>query len=578
MKKLIFLILILFLLSPLTVQAYKVYGRDLTYIENEADYSNLTRFGIDKNGYSQSRSFLWKVDMYLPEETFIYAQPYAKMVFRIRNATAPFLVPEGAEFDGMQNYPAVGGYRTVSGVKDLDIDEYRPMWSVGGNSMASPPQQNTISINKGRWQKLTIHVPEKLVLKKIGDAERKKEVYKIDDHTYFFSHTELPAVVYYDPVLKSKIQKAIIIIFILSIIFLFTLTKFIPSFNIKSKHILITLILCFFIMFQLAQTVPNPQKTIVQFHSGTLKIDNDMNVFRIFTSYLINTVGLTKAGDYVIVGNNYVCNDKTYFLFSQGAENIFILKGYENYRCPKKILNDFNSSRVKIATVEEINDELSKANDIRHPFKKLFVLNAKIITFFSFILFSFLASYLILLAAEVKIKKIWKSAIIIFASYPIVMIFYTLVGYVARMPVSYHGNLPFDMTLTAYFMPGSIFGGNTIRMIFGALGVFILIFSRSFRKKINTGLLLLPLVLIILLFALPQTEFLMKREVVTVMSGEGFLYDQRVGNPFSIETMYTKMRRGNYEEIQKYLCTRDDFQDPIAQKIFFCNKLAGDTK
>ncbi len=578
MKKLTLLILVSLFILP-AVLAYKVDPDELTYTEKEVvGYSALNIRGIDNQGYTQGKSFKWKVDMYLPEETFVYAQPVSKIVLRIRNATKPFTVPKEAVFTGMERYPLTGNFRTVTGIKDLDVVYYHSMWSVGGNSIASTPQQNTIAVNNGRYQKVTIHLPEKPILKKIGDAERPKDVIKMDESTYFFPHIELPAVVYYDPGKKSAVQKGLILILILATIALFTLAKFIPSFNIKSKHMLLALILTFLLMAQFAQIVPNPEKTVLNLQKSTKPFETDKKVLSTFTTYLWNTIGLTKTIDYAIIGNSYKCGSKQYFLTERSAEKIFVVDKYENYRCSRNLFENFNSSKIEVMSIEEIEEELSKEGSLRHPFKKLFITNAKLITFLSAILFSFLSAYLILLVVEIKKTKIWLAAIIMFVSYFLLKLFYTLIGYIAHMPVSYHGNLPFGMTLTAFFMPDTVFGGNTVRLIFSVLGVLILIFSRMFRRKINIALVFVPILFMILLLALPQTEFMAKREVITVMSGEGFLYDQRIGNAFSLKEMYTKMRNEDYKQVQNYLCTRDDLKDSLTQKVLACESKGDDTK
>lgn len=547
-------------LLGMAVGIYYDRTKDFGYVpEAPTDYSGLNwKEKAGNDGYSYygngEGSFEWKADVYVPDTSFVFVvKDIAVTKMHLRNIEGSLKVPGTATFPSMGQFPLVEGYRTVSGISELELESRTHFSSILGLDFVSSLSLGTIKINNDEFNVATYHLPEKSKVIKVGDGEYPGGVYEINEQTYFFHNFAYPAIVYFQPGYHTLIQAlifySILLIIVISAAFFKALSD-IP-YRINSRYLVISIFACALVMVVFALIFPNPRSIVLNFDNRQTEYATDAIVADDLEipDYLWWVLGITRSVDAFIVGETTKCGPDAlghYKLTKFAGAEFYIIDQYENTECAS-VVRTMAPETTRTVSQSELDRIINEDYGQKiYPPLWLFSFSAKIIVFLSALIIALCMAFLLWRAFSIKNIRTFFSTglygVLIFFG---LMGLYILVGMLAHMPVMYHAKNTLGLMMSNYFMPGVIGGGNIFRTLFAFAGLtFILFLSRRIYARITPVIIPVSLSLLLLFLFFPYTEYFSKRIALTITSAEAYQWDYKQ-DPFNPFDLYKNIRDNN---------------------------------
>src|SRR3989338_6028436 len=259
---------------------YSLYDQDL-------DYSVVKLQNIDDEGYTtladENVSLKWKVDVYLPEDGPVFGlqplNPNAIIRLHIKDIKGYFKLNGFADWEGLDSFErekewhvgTIGLLEKSYFIRDVnEVVAYRKqgILSFLGNTLASPPIYIE-RINDIKMITLTVYVPK---TRKILDVYKGVRTFRLGEYSYFFvKSTDHIGIIYIDERLKLLVYAglSLVVLFLVAVILRFS--DKIPRFAFQSKHLLLIVLLSWFLMNQLAFVTPNPDSIVYVIEGQIIK-------------------------------------------------------------------------------------------------------------------------------------------------------------------------------------------------------------------------------------------------------------------------------------------------------------------
>lgn len=538
--KKIFLVLAVLLFLPAACQFAHAAKINPGLYDLEVDYSRADLYDVPADGYLEyiddSASFRWKVDIFLPDESPIIGlgplRAYGTIIMHLKDINGTIFVPADAEFDGMGRYAIAERYRETPGERKSELIRGRevndrnelvvsmpyPVVSLLGNNMFDPPQMESIRINDAALVSATIFIPKTMALLDYSGPIR---TFRLNDHAVFSHQYAALSVIYANEFFKLMVQLGLGVATLFFVFLVLRGYRHIPRLDFGSRHILALLLIACMLMMQLAFLVPNPKATVWDLYlrpeyKGTS-----------IPAYLYFIVGFTDSLDALVVRSfewweeGIFSISRAHFLTMKSAKKIIIPEGIEtNPEALAAIEENFGKEKIEFAKEGEIK-EIVEQFDRHYPWEFIFGYSRRVV-FGLFLLASFLATaFLFLKAFEVKTPGGWLAFLAVILLTAFGMQYSNIVtGFIAHMPVLYHGASTMPFTMSAKFLP--IFDqAHSLRLALLVLGpAFVFIFHKGIRKQTSIRAFFVPVLILAMLLTLPQTEFSVKRGMLGLACGD----------------------------------------------------------
>lgn len=493
------------------------------------DYSPFEHLKMDKDGFArfpENRPDLaYKVSVYLPEELpligFGSRMPKMKIVVELKELKGKIRVPADWKFEGMENFQlvteqrrigrvgelfALRSFREISDKNYLKLEFEKEFVSLFGYGFAHYFNAGRVIEINGRgigamtvvqpkWQKRHIFI----------DNVAYGNVFEIDELTTLFLKPENPAFVVVDERQKMAVTAVMLV---LAALFVVLWKKFpkMPSWKMSAKQLAVALVICLVLSTQLAFFAQEGERVSLEI-GEVLAFEGTMNKP---SNYLLRALAITRSIDEVVLKGNYcgkkLVEEKLLTAMMHSARKIYVLKGAENGECYGQIKGAFGG---KIEIVEKFEKKAVAENALQ----KLIAENAQRLTFLAFAIAEMLfLAVVIVTAAGLRPKQIPMFAFgAVFGAFA--MLFAAIVvGFLAGVPISYHGANSFGTTMASKFLPGILNEAHNFRFGLAVVGAFLaMAFAEGVRRKIELRSILLVFAIGGLLFVVPQTEYQAKK-------------------------------------------------------------------
>ena len=535
---------------------------DYAAYEPSPDYSVVRLPFIDDEGYSTHYSeavqMKWKADIYLPEDGPVFGlhpfNPFAIIRLHIKDIRGEFRLSGMYDWEGLDQFEREPSWLLgksgllergyyIKGVSEVTAYRKHLITSFLGNTLASPP---TV-IDRVNGQAITTFTTYVPINRKVIDIYRSALFFRLGERTFFFANAgHLIGIIYVDENLKLLVHAGLSLIVLLLVALILKYYVFIPQLNLRSKDLFFVVLLCLILMMQLAQITPNPVGVAFTMEGAVIKY-NGASV----QHYLRLLTGLTKSVDTLVINDLAWCEPKVFetnrnlYLITRSVQKVYISESLYHSPGPCNAgLKPYFGDKLTVLPDNEVSlaQTLDRDKNL-YPWKTLWEVNRRII-FLLFMLFSFLSTAVIMLwAFEIENVFDWLRFGVGAFFYALVVQFFNLaVAFVAGLPITYHGtsNLPLTMSVRAIPLFNQ---SHNLRLAILLLGVlFVFVFTASARQKVNIRAFLLPVLLLGLLLAAPQTEYSTKAFILSFACGEcGFEYKGKIDS-FDIMKIYSSMR------------------------------------
>jgi len=587
MKKLFLIVfLLLFALSALArIRAGVPFTPDPNLYNLDIDYGVTGFYRLLEGGYIQhedeNSSFKWKVDFFLPEESPLIGlgpfQLWGSGIIHLKDISGTLYIPNLTTFEGMEQYPLIEKegkwFRVVDDKKEMTLYTDWEMVTFLGINMFDPPTYGRFfRINNAEMNSATMFVP---VTMRVWDySSNYSTIYKLNEQTIFSHYYGVTTVIYYNETYKMLVQLGLGLITVFLIVLVLRWYKHIPAFNLKSKHFLVGLIICCLLMLQLAFVTPNPKS--IQWEVYDLKPTYKQEVMPFYLAFI---VGFTDSIDAIFVKAFYWCEKGVFdqhrriYLPMKSARKIFVLNNLEDpNNCVDMIRNEFPWKTIELISPEEEEEKRKEMDDRGYPWGFLFDLNKRII-FILYLLVGFFApAFLFLKAFEIKNIKQWIGfAIIIILSGFGLLFAIVITGFLAHMPVTYHGATLTPFTMSTRALP-LIAQAHNVRLVILAFAIFFaFVFAKRIREKISIRIFFIPILIFAFLLTLPYTEFSFKRGLMGLACGNcGIHYSGRL-DVINIQNVYAGLRGQGissilFEEDREFLYTAERLEKELKRR------------
>ncbi len=535
---------------------------DYSIYEQGLDYSGIKLPGVDDEGYTafagENVSLKWKVDVYLPEDGPVFGlqpvNPNAIIRLRIKDIKGDFQLSGIADWEELGSFEREKEWRVgTAGVLEKpyfirDVNEvvaYRKHGIISflGNTLASPPLYID-RINGTTMMTYTMYVPK---TRKILGVYKGVRTFRLGEYSYFFvKNVHVAGIIYIDERLKLLVHAglSLAVLFLVAVILKFY--DKIPRFAFQSKHLLLIVLLSWFLMNQLAFVVPNPNGIVYIVEGNAIKYGGAS-----VQHYLRLITGLTNSVDALVINDDAWCwpdifeTDRNLYLLTKSVEKVYMRESLYNAGnpCIEESKLYFGSKLQVIPDDEKSLKEALARHKHQYPWKAAWGISRRIIYLLFLIISFFSTGFVVLRAFEIRTPKDWVVFAAIGFLYATLIQFFNLTtAFVARMPVTYHGTSSLPLTMSAKVLP--FFNqAHNIRMGILLLGVlFVFVFTASVRERISVRAFLLPVLLLGLLLAAPQTEYSTKSFIIAFACGGcGFTY-QGTLDTFNAVKLYSALR------------------------------------
>ncbi len=584
-----FLIATIWLLS-LIILSSMALAIDESKYEMEIDYFAIKIPGLDNEGYmfvqDVNSSFYWKAELFAPEDAFVIGfgpfTPKSELRVHLKDIKGQILIPKNSNFPNREKYKVVERqglfsrnkeiteyYYAVDDVNGLVLIEKIPSGSFLGYYFVDVPRVRSVPVNGRELNSATIYIPKS---RKIFDYSGPATTFHMNKHSYFSHRYQTMSVVYVDEMQLLLVQLALGAIALVIILVILKFYELMPAFGFSSKHLGVAILICMVLMVQLGFLVPNPKPIVVD-------LDEKLEYGNVQLPYYMRYVmGFTESIDAIVIRTFNWCDGKIFnkergiYLFAKGAKKFFLLA--DPAKDPKGCIKMFeeNAAGKKIEQIGE-NELNSKISELSNKFASglLFDLSRRVI-FILFIVIGFVASaYLVLKSYEIKGRKgLWQFAIVAFFLGLFILFGNVITGYLANMPVTYHGASEMPFTMSAKALP-FVTQAHNLRLAVIMLGILVpFIVARKIREQTNIRVFLIPVLVFVLLLTLPQTEFSTKRFISSLACGEcGSEYRGKL-ETFNVQKIFASIRKS--EDVGMFIEGDDEadyavIERALAQKL-----------
>lgn len=504
--------------------------------------------------YSDNKaSFEWKAVIQPPNKSFLFkVEDISKITIHIKNLSGSIEIPSYAQVKEEKIHTMVSGSKKIiSETREVTIEAPTHFASLLGISIISPHQADTITINGKKLNIATIQLPEKSKIIKIGDGLYPAGIYKIDKLSYFFHNFSNPAIVYYQAVYHIAIQLLITFLGICGFIVILLGVKRIkiPSLKLETRHFVYFFCAVTILMLFFAAIAPNPYSIILNFDKRDTQYQTDQFITneKNIPLYLWWALAATRSIDTIIIGDASprLCGSNTWrhwYLTKFSVQKFIVLEEFKENTCAR-LVQDMSPKKVVIVPQAEVGKELAKLKSRFYPWSFVFIFNIKSVFILSNIIVFLATMFLVWKAFSIrKIRDIFLLAFYGFITFFVITLLFVATGFLAHMPIGYHGISNVGLIMSNYVLPGVFRGGNNLRTLFAFAGCFsALIFLRNVRPKINFLVYPYFIILGVLFLILPQTEYFTKRLFLTAMSAEAYVWDYKI-DAFNPLDFYQSLR------------------------------------
>ncbi len=542
--------------KPLSEQInYALYDQNLDYRIVNLSY-------VDDGGFMEYHddnvSMRWKAELFLPEDGPVFGlqpiNPNAIIKLTFRDIKGHFTLHGIADWEGLEKFPREKEWHVgnagigeksyfVSDVNDLVVYRKHGIISFLGNTLASPPLIID-RIDGAPLMTVNVFVPK---TRKILDVYRSMRTFRLGDHTFFFvRYTHMTGIIYVDETQKLLVHIGLSLIVLAIVACILKLYDRLPKFSFESRHLLMVVLLCWFLMTQLAFVAPNPNAIVYVMEGESMKYGGVS-----IQHYLRLITGLTNSVDALIVNDDAWCwtgiyqGDRNLYLVTRSSEKVYMRESvyHSSKPCIQESKAYFGSKLQVIPDSVDAASEIMSRYRHHYPWKATWGIARRVIYLLFLVLSFFSTAFVVLKAFEIRDLKMWVAfAVVGFLFASTVQFFNLTTAFVARMPVTYHGTSSLPLTMSAKVLP--FFNqAHNIRMAILLLGaLFVFVFSASIREKVSIRVFLLPLLVLGLMLAAPMTEYSTKAFIVAFACGGcGFEYKGPL-DTFNSVKLYAALR------------------------------------
>lgn len=525
----------------------------------------------DNQGYSyysdDKASFKWRAVIIPPNKSYLKkVLDISQIHLHIKDLKGQIEIPAYVRIKekGIP-YSTQAEKKIIKDVEELTLLAKTHFASFLGLSFVSPSQGNTITINGKKFNIATIQIPKDSKIIKVGDGLYPAGVYKIDNFSYLFHNFTAPAIVYYQPIYHLIIQLILVFFAILGFVLTFLIVKRIrlPSIQLKTRHFFYLFLAMIFLIILFSALFPNPRSIILNWDNRNIsyETENFLVSDKQIPNYLWWVLAFTRSIDAMIIGDTNIgnCGESRYrhfYLTKFSVQKFIVLEEFKDNACAK-LVTDMSPQKVVVVPQNKVENELTKLKNRSYFLDFAFIFNIKTIFILSNLLIFMASAFLVWKAFTIKrIKDVFLLIIYGISFFFGLTFLFILVGALAHMPIGYHGINNLGLIMSNYALPGVFRGGNNLRTLFAFLGCFsAVIFFTDIKRKIS--LLVYPffVLVLVLIFIIPKTEYYAKRFVLTGIAAEAYVWDYKI-DAFNSFDLYRSIRDNEAVQYIKHAFSR----------------------
>ncbi len=427
--------------------------------------------------------------------------------------------------EGTRTERLVGAYLLQGTDTHAFTAEYEAeAFSLFGEVFGGVKSYGPFTANGTSLSSLTVHAPKEAQVRFFHDSANPAGVFPLGLHNAFhFNH--LQASFAYELPGQGKLARFLFLALGLLAALAAAQLRFRPWMRkLEARHFALGLLLVFALAFQLAFLLGEARPVgFVLDESGafdglTGMLSSDRSPFHLaYTLARSGAIGPVIIGASNRCGTHYGYLTPLYTEFAHAAENIFLGEGLrQETPCGKEWYVRFQGRNPGVVSLEEA---LQKMRESSAQPERGASLPGKVLVALMH-LSAFLAAGLVTFTAlglrpGLDLNGHRKLALAGLTASVVLAFTWFVLGFLMRQPLTYHGGTGQGFTLASMFWPGVLGEGHALTLIMAALGAGLALMAGKHAHKLEPRVVLACLALLFFMLALPQTSYLVKRNLIS---------------------------------------------------------------
>ncbi len=544
--------------------------------EENFDYESLGLQELDADGFLSVQlpeaSFEYKTEVFAPEKIPLLGlgpfTPRLRVRMQVRNLTGLLALAKLESFRFSEGAGEVfeGGAYLVRGEegkpKSFRVEYQWPLHSLLGEAFGDMKFNGPFVANGQRLNSFTLLLPKDSKAGFFRDAGNTGNVFPLSLQSAFYYH-HLQGAFSYEAAGSAWLRFLLAGLALLAAMAAVSVRQPRGFPGARARDFLLGLALSLLLVLQLAAFVQGNPLTLVLDDTGVFKTGNgvvnasDVAFHLVYALARVGSFGQVVIGQTTRCGADYGFLQPVYAEVLHSVQRAYFLPEALESPCTAGFLKRFEAKDAGPLTPAEFGKIVQEtpAPQGLLPAVMFMLLNA--LAFFGVAAVSAAALEVRHLKDFDGYKKLLAAGL---AAGALVSVGLLLAGFEAGLPLTYHGGRGLGFTLASNAWAGVLGEGHSLALAAGLLGACVVFLCHPRRLSLRTALAVLAIVLF--LFALPQTSYVMKRNALSLACGECLRDETDAGLSLALVKLVGPLSQGRaWELAQKGI-------DADAEKFF----------